>query len=84
MIDISSARKNLSKIVDQVYLDDRSFVIAKRNIPIVKIVKFKLTEEKTLPVKKTLDLSLFGLLAGKKQGSVALAKDLRVKTWLRN
>jgi antitoxin (DNA-binding transcriptional repressor) of toxin-antitoxin stability system len=38
-VDLTTARKNLSQLVHQIYMQDTSVVIAKHNIPLVKIVK---------------------------------------------
>jgi len=38
-VDVSTARKNFSKLIDQVYLQDKSVMITKWNIPVAQIVK---------------------------------------------
>lgn len=80
VIDISSARKSFSKIVDSVFLSGQTYLITKRNIPVAKITT--LDHFPSLAVKKTVDLSLFGIIKNKKN-AVVLASDLRKKAWKR-
>ncbi|MBU1110286.1 hypothetical protein KKB83_01570 [Patescibacteria group bacterium] len=83
IVDISSVRKELSKLVDSVYFNNKSFIIAKRNIPVAKVVKFYPAKEKVLPGKKKLNLSLFGLLKNERKTAAALAADYRKTSWAR-
>ena len=75
-LDISTARKKISQIIDNVYFSGETYLITKRNIPLAKISKIKANEE--LTGKKTLDLKLFGILKDKKS-SVKIASSLRKK-----
>ena len=40
-VDVSTARKNFSALIDQVFLYDRAVTITKRNIPVVEVVRKK-------------------------------------------
>lgn len=83
IIGISTARKQLSKIVDSVYLEDREYIIIKGNIPLARISKVDIGKTTRAVRKKDLDTSLFGILNSKKD-SITLAKELRIKAWLRS
>ena len=79
-IDISTARKTFSKIVDNVFLSGQTYFITKRNIPVAKITKIDLTS--TLEKNRSIDTTLFGILKSKKS-AVVMASILRKKAWKR-
>lgn len=79
-IDISTARKTISKIVDNVFLSNQTYLITKRNIPVAKISRIDL--KPVLDKSRFVDLSLFGVLKSKKS-AVAIASKLRKKLWKR-
>lgn len=79
-IDISTARRTFSKIVDNVFLSGQTYFITKRNIPVVKITKIDLTPP--LEKNRSIDTFLFGILKSKKS-ALAVASNLRKKVWKR-
>lgn len=81
LIDTTTARKNFSKIIENVFLRNESYVITKRNIPLVKIVKVE--DNKYFVKEKEIDLSLFGVFKRKKTSAVDIARQLRQKNWVR-
>lgn len=81
IVDVSSARQNLSKLIDSVYLNGETVVIAKRNIPLVKIIRVDQAKDVPLIEPKSLDLSLFGILKNKKQSAIAIANQIRNESW---
>lgn len=81
-VDISTARKELSRIFDHVFFDKKTYVIMKRNIPLVKITKVE--EESTKSIKtKRVDRALFGIWKNKKGKATIIADSLRRKSWSR-
>lgn len=81
IVDVSSARQNLSKLIDSVYLGGETVVIAKRNIPLVKIIKVDQLKDMLSTEPKSLDLSLFGILKNKKRNAIAIANQIRNDSW---
>lgn len=79
-VDISTARRTFSKIVDNVFLSGQTYFITKRNIPVAKITKIDFTA--TLVKERSVDMSLFGILKSKKS-AVSIASNLRKKVWRR-
>jgi antitoxin (DNA-binding transcriptional repressor) of toxin-antitoxin stability system len=77
-IDFSTARGNLSQIINNVYLNREAVVITKRNIPLVRIIK----EEESFPIaNKTLKSPLFGIWKNDKRSAVTIANELKRKSW---
>lgn len=81
-VDISTARKELSRIFDKVFFDRQIYVVMKRNIPIVKIIKADEAVAKTIKTK-LVDTSLFGIWKDKKEKTTTIAYNLRRKSWMR-
>ncbi|OGK08690.1 hypothetical protein A2767_01315 [Candidatus Roizmanbacteria bacterium RIFCSPHIGHO2_01_FULL_35_10] len=81
-VDISEARKNLSKLVDKAYLTGEIFILLKRNIPLVKISRVD-TDVIAAKEEKKIDLSLFGVFRDKRSSAVSIASNLRKKSWKR-
>lgn len=81
-VDISTARREFSRILDKVFFDRQIYVIMKRNIPIVKMIKADETMVKTIKTK-LLDTSLFGIWKDKKAKTTTIAYNLRKKSWVR-
>lgn len=80
-IDTTTARKNFAKIIENVFLRNESYVITKRNIPLVKIVRIE--DNPYLVKEKQIDLSLFGIFKRRKTNSITIARQLRRKSWKR-
>lgn len=83
VVDLTTARKNLSRIVDEVFLEGTSVVIAKRNIPLAKLVGVsnKANSKKVSKKKKKIDDSLFGIWKGRGKSTLELTEELRKKAW---
>lgn len=82
-IDISTARKTLSQIINNVFLSGENYIITKRNIPLAKVVKVDLEKESPYFKEKKLDLSLFGVIKDNKKTPVQISNTLRKKVWRR-
>jgi len=81
-IDVSQARKELSSLMEAVYFEKQNFVLARRGIPMVRLVPVdKLEGKKTS--KKKIDTPLFGIWKSDKKSTPFLAKKLREKAWER-
>ncbi|MBU1130237.1 hypothetical protein KKE45_02855 [Patescibacteria group bacterium] len=79
---ISDTRKNFSKIVNDVFLGNKTYLVSKRGIPLIKISKINsLGIHLTSSFKKTLDLSLFGIFKKSKKTTQVITKELREKAW---
>lgn len=78
-IDISSARANLSTLVDDSYKTGKSFVITKRNIPVAKIVGLRDRGESERKSRE-IDLTLYGIMQDSRS-TIEIADDLRQKAW---
>lgn len=85
-IDISTARKQLARLVNVSYMQGESFILTKRNIPVAKIVP--LEPEDTMHTTQTiqLDTELFGILKNdarfpQEKTSADIAKSLRDGSW---
>lgn len=53
IINISQARENLPKLINDVFLESKSYLITKRGIPMVKIIKVdKLRPQRKIKSRK--------------------------------
>lgn len=82
-VNLSTARKNLSKILDEVFIKDKTYIITKGSIPVVKLVKVNMDSIKKSERKRKVDTRLFGYWKSDKRSSIKIEKELRLKAWSR-
>lgn len=90
-ISISEAREKLPKLAEEVYFSGKTFILTKRGIPMVKIIKVdKPTRLKLKDRKKNIEkaIKLASEIDGiwndkkwKNKSSVEIARYLREKAW---
>lgn len=80
-INSGDLRRNQSSILNEVYLNDITYIVLKNNIPIVQLTKFETSMKKVETKIKTkkLDLSLFGIWKNDKRSTLAIEKELKKK-----
>lgn len=81
-IDVSTARRDFSKILDDVFINDSQYVITKHGLP-VALLSRESPDGLLLEDRKHIDLQLFGTLKEAKKSSVEIAGALRKKSWKR-
>lgn len=82
-IDLTSAREDLSNLVDEVFLDEnRAYVVYKRKIPLAMLVKFKPEVGIRRMDRGKIDMSLFGIWKGKKRSEIMAS--IKSKAWKDN
>lgn len=80
-IDLTRAREDLSRLVDDVYLNkNKAYIVYKRKIPLAMLVKF---EDRVAvvanEVERKVDAGLFGIWKGKKNSNIM--SNIKKKAW---
>ncbi|MDP3994601.1 MAG: hypothetical protein Q8P91_02125 [bacterium] len=85
-INITNARDRLPELMNMVYFDEKTFIVTRRGIPMIKIIKADL-REKTKRVVKTDVAKAVKLASGiwgnrwKGKTTNEVVKILREKAW---
>ncbi len=79
-VSFTHARKNLSNILNDVYLNGQEYVVTKRDIPLAVIQKVEGKKSKKDKERK-LDLSAFGIWEDDKRSTLTIEKDLKKIAW---
>ncbi|OGK39545.1 hypothetical protein A3F34_02455 [Candidatus Roizmanbacteria bacterium RIFCSPHIGHO2_12_FULL_44_10] len=81
-VNVSTARKNFSKLIDSVFVRDASYVIVKNSIPVARIEPVNYLEKSNSSRGKKLDHSLYGILKNDRRTTSQIVKDWKRKAWL--
>ncbi|MBI4067557.1 hypothetical protein HY407_04185 [Candidatus Gottesmanbacteria bacterium] len=82
-IDVSKARIELPKIMDEAYFEDQQFILLRRGIPMAAIVGIKnIMNNKVIKTSQKKEITrLFGIWKKKKASTTQIANNLREKAW---
>ena len=90
LISITEAREKLPKIMDEVYFNLKSFIVTRRGIPMVKIIKTDKVVTKKKASKKDVEKALklarsiswiWNDKKWKNKSTIEIADYLREKAW---
>ncbi len=82
-IDVSKARTELPKIMEEAYFEDQQFILLRRGIPMAAIVGInKIMNNKLAKTSKKKEITrLFGIWKKKRESTIEIANNLREKAW---
>lgn len=79
-LNISGARQNLSKLLENIYFQGEDVLITKNNIPLVRITAISRTG-KQIKERKIIPQA-FGIWKDIKGDTVKIAQELRKASWV--
>lgn len=79
-LNISDARQNLSKLLENIYFQGEEVLITKNNIPLVKITA--IGKAAKLAKERKIIPQAFGIWKDMKDDTVKIAQDLRKDSWV--
>lgn len=79
-LNISDARQNLSKLLENIYFQGEEVLITKNNIPLVKITAIGKSEK--LVKERKIVPGAFGMWKTLKDDTVKIAQELRKESWV--
>lgn len=82
VIDVSQARKDLSKLMNAAFFEQQNFILTRRGIPMAQLMPIIKSKNKKA-TKKNINTALFGIWKSRKQKTATLAKKLRKMAWER-
>lgn len=79
-LNISDARQNFSKVLENIYFQGEEVLITKNNIPLVKITAIGKTAK--LAKERKIIAQAFGIWKDIKGNTADIARQLRKESWV--